>query len=228
MKKVLCIAAHPDDEILGCGGTLTKHAAAGDEVQILIAAEGLTSRDDSRNVQSHAAEFKKLYEQSDRARQIIGASKIQFLGLPDNRMDQLELLDIVKVIEAQIQLFQPEIIYTHFSQDLNIDHQLLNQAVLTACRPQPGFSVKKIYEFEVVSATGWNTAIKNVFQPQCYVNIEKYLDTKLAALAEYKNEMRAFPHARSIKAVEALATFRGSTVGCAAAEAFMLVREIVD
>ena len=226
MKKILCVAAHPDDEILGCAGTLAKLSALGHSVEIVIAAEGLTSRSDLRNPEQHKAEFKKLYQQSEKAAKIIGAKKVHFLGLPDNRMDSMDLLDVVKPLEKLIYQFKPEIIFTHFHNDLNIDHQILNQAVMTVCRPQPGFCVKKIYEFEVLSATGWNTTAKNQFVPNAYFDISKTLNKKIKALDCYKGEMRPFPHARSLEGVRHQAHFRGVQVGCSAAEAFMLVREL--
>ena len=151
-----------------------------------------------------------------------------FLGLPYNRMDSLDLLDIVKPLEKVIYDFKPEIIFTHYANDLNIDHQLLNQAVMTVCRPQPGFSVKTIYEFEVMSATGWNTQSRHLFNPQVYFDISKTLPKKMKALEQYKSEMRPFPHARSMEGLEHLARYRGVQVGYKAAEAFMLARELVN
>ena len=228
MKKVLCVAAHPDDEILGCGGTLAKHAAAGDVVEVILVAEGLTSRGSKSDSPVSDAQFAELYAAADRANKAVGVQKLHFLGFPDNRMDGCDLLDVVKKIEEIAARLQPEIVYTHFSGDLNVDHQVVNQAVLTACRPLPGSSVREIYAFEVLSATHWNlgTAQAN-FRSDMYVDIEKFLPSKLKALEAYASEMRSFPHARSMEAVKSLAQLRGSIAGLAAAESFQVLR-IID
>jgi LmbE family N-acetylglucosaminyl deacetylase len=226
MKKVMCIAAHPDDEVLGCGGTLAKLSSQGCHVEIVIAAEGLTSRADKRELSINNAHFSKLYSETEKAAKILGCKKVHFLRFPDNRMDSMDLLDIIKPLEKLVYKLKPEIIFTHFCNDLNIDHQILNQAVMTVCRPQPAFFVKKIYEFEVMSATGWNNHNKNNFIPNSYCDISKCLDKKMKALDQYKGEMRKFPHARSIEGLQSLAKFRGSQVGYKAAEAFILSREI--
>jgi LmbE family N-acetylglucosaminyl deacetylase len=227
MKNILCIAAHPDDEILGFGATLAKHAEKGDAVYVVIAAEGITSRDTQRNTDVKSDEFKKLYECTEKANKILGVKKVQFLAMPDNRMDSLDLLDIVKKVEEVIKQIQPSVVYTHFQGDLNVDHQILNRAVLTACRPQPGYVVKEIYAGEVPSATHWNPSAP-AFNPNCFVNVESTLAKKLEALRIYESEMRAFPHARSLKGVEALAHWRGSQSGSPAAEAFEILRLLKD
>ncbi len=225
MKKILCLAAHPDDEVLGCGATLAKHSKNGDQVQVVIAAEGLTSRDSS----TQAAELEKLKNKAVSANTLLGVEKVHFLTLPDNRMDSVDLLDVVKSVEEIVYQFKPDVIYTHFHGDLNVDHQILNRAVLTCCRPQPQFSVKEIYAFEVLSATHWNPGdVDNQFVPNYFVNTEDFMAKKIEALKIYESEMRAFPHARSIEAIQSLAQWRGSLVGYKAAEAFEILRLLKD
>lgn len=231
---VLTIAAHPDDEILGCGGTMARHTREGDSVYILILAEGVTSRDTLRDTESRSEELAELRKTAIRAGSIVGATAVFFGGFPDNRMDSLELLDVVKVVEEMIAGLRPTVLYTHHHGDLNIDHRITHQAVLTAARPLPGSSVKRIYSFEVPSATGWSAPVAaNAYLPQCYVDIsgeahsgKNYLDLKMEALNVYAEEMREFPHARSVKALHDLALWRGSQVGLLAAEAFELYRSI--
>ena len=223
-RSVLVVAAHPDDELLGCGGTLIRHAQEGDTVHIVILAEGATSRDhpNETDAQEGTAELKLAC--ADAAR-IIGAQPPVLVGFPDNRMDRLELLDITKLVETHVERTRPSIVYTHHGGDLNIDHQLTHQAVLTACRPV-GSGVEAIYAFETLSSTEWGFPDRP-FVPNRFVNIENQLEQKFKALACYSSEMRGFPHPRSPEAVEALARSRGATSALSAAEGFMVVREIV-
>jgi LmbE family N-acetylglucosaminyl deacetylase len=225
VEKVLVIASHPDDEILGVGGTLARHAAEGASVDLLIMAEGATSRDDKRNPQARSTELVALREASARAAAILGLNVPRFGGLPDNRMDGMELLDVIKIVEGVIADVKPDIVYTHYAHDLNVDHQITHQAVLTACRPLPGSKVSSIYAFETVSSTEWAVAGTG-FQPTHFVDVTAQLERKIAALGAYHSEMRPAPHARSIEAVRAQALVRGSSVGLPAAEAFMTLRQI--
>ncbi len=226
MHSVLVVAAHPDDEILGCGGTLAAHAARGDTVHVLIVAEGATSRDARRNPESRKRDVANLQAAASRAASVIGANEPRTLGLPDNRLDSLPLLDIIKPIEAIVRAVAPQTVYTHHAGDLNIDHRIVHQAVVTACRPLPGSPVNAIYAFETVSSTEWQTAGEG-FRPHRWVDIEPYLGNKLRALEAYEVEMRPFPHARSFEAVKALAHTRGASAGLNSAECFMVVREVV-
>ena len=226
MRSILVVAAHPDDEILGCGGVLASHAAKGDTVHVLIVAEGATSRDSRRDPDGRESELDDLKAAASRAASTIGAKAPHMLGLPDNRLDTLPLLDIIKPVEAVVEAVAPEIVYTHHAGDLNVDHRIVHQAVVTACRPLPGSPVRAIYAFETVSSTDWQTS-GGTFRPQRWVDVEPYLRCKRRALEAYATEMRPFPHARSFEAVEALARVRGASVGLEAAECFMVVRELV-
>lgn len=225
-RVVLAVAAHPDDEILGCGGTLARHAAEGDTVHILIVAEGATSRDARRDPHGREPELAALKAAASCAADAIGAEEPRMLGLPDNRLDGLPLLDVVKPIEAIVEAVKPAIVYTHHAGDLNVDHRIVHQAVVTACRPLPDSPVRAIYAFETVSSTEWQSG-GDPFRPRRWVDIEPYLERKLLALDAYAAEMRPFPHARSREAVEALARIRGAAAGLKAAECFMVVREVV-
>lgn len=226
MKTVLAVAAHPDDELLGCAGTLARHARAGDRVAIVIMAEGATSRSTAEERASHAAELERLRGAAREAARTIGAQEPEFYGLPDNRMDGEVLLDIVQRLEATIGRVRPQIVYTHHRGDVNIDHDVTHRAVITACRPLPGHSVERILAYETPSSTEWMSPVSGApFAPNWFVDISGTLETKLAALRAYDAEMRDFPHPRSYEAVEHLARWRGSSAGFVAAEAFMLVRQ---
>ncbi len=229
MKTVLVLAAHPDDEVLGCGGTMARHCKQGDEVYSVILAEGLTSREKERNRALHSEEFKVLHEAARQANDILGVKHLKLLDFPDNRMDSVARLDIIKVVEELVNEIKPDIIYTHHIGDVNIDHRRIHEAVLTAVRPIPGnHFVEELVYFETASSTEWMTAgSAPPFTPNWFVNIEDTLELKLKALEAYAYEMREWPHARSVKALDYLAKWRGATVGAKAAEAFMLGRKIV-
>ena len=227
MKSILVIAAHPDDEVLGCGGTIVKHIQNGDEVHVLIIAEGVTSRDEERNPIRRKESLSKLKKMAHKAHKILGSNNIKLMDFPDNRMDSVDLLEIIKAVEKEINIVKPEIIYTHHYGDLNIDHRITHQAVLTACRPEPLRCVKRILTFEVQSSTEWQSPnIGTVFSPNVFIDISDTLSLKIDALKAYQSEMKPWPHSRSIKAVEHLAHWRGATVGLNAVEAFMLIREL--
>ncbi|MBF0282756.1 MAG: PIG-L family deacetylase [Zetaproteobacteria bacterium] len=220
-KTVLVVAAHTDDEAIGCGGTIAKHVAAGDEVHALFLADGVTSREASTKQSMIKREVA-----AKKAQQILGISSSTCLGLPDNRLDTVALLDIVQSIEKQIQRRQPQVIYTHHYGDLNIDHRITHQAVITACRPQPGSSVREIYAFEVMSSTEWATPDLTPFMPNTFIDITKYWHKKKEALERYVCEMRMEPHSRSISHLDVLTQHRGMSVGMERAEAFYLVRKV--
>jgi len=226
-RKILVVAAHPDDEVLGCGGTIASHAARGDRVSVLILAEGATSRGGQRDRIAAAADLSVLASSARAANDALGVERLRLLDFPDNRMDSVDMLDIIKVVEAEIADWMPEVVYTHHAGDVNIDHRTLNGAVAAACRPQPGHCASTLLFFEVASSTEWRPVSSgSAFQPNWFVDITAHWAAKRIALEYYASEMRAFPHARSIEALEHLAAWRGATVGCAYAEAFMLGRRI--
>ncbi len=223
MKTVLIIAAHPDDEVLGCGGAMAKHAAGGDAVHTLFLSDGVSARpgDGGRA----AIEVRK--EAAKRAAQALGAEPPHFLDLPDNRLDTVALLDVVRPVEDMVAALAPAVVYTHHGGDLNIDHRIAHQAAMTACRPLPSSPVKAIYAFEVASSTDWASPNSGPpFRPTRFVDIGRELEHKLNALACYEGEMPPFPHSRSLQAIEALARWRGASTGLTAAEAFEVLRQI--
>lgn len=226
-KKVLVVAAHPDDEVLGCGATIAKHVRNGDEVHVLILAEGVTSRDTVRDRERHSQELLSLQASAQRANALLGVKSVAFGSFPDNRMDSVDLLDIVKVIEEVKEKVKADVIYTHHYGDVNVDHQVISRAVVTACRPLPDNQIKTILFFEVPSSTEWQAAsLAMTFQPNWFVEVNELLALKLGALKAYESEMRPWPHPRSIAAVEHLAKWRGATIGADAAEAFTLGRHM--
>lgn len=226
-KRILVVAAHPDDEVLGVGGTIIRHAGKGDKVKILLMAEGLTSRAAQRNVKSFQSELDALHENAARVAQALGAQGTKLFNFPDNRMDGVELLDVVKAIEGEIDDFCPEIVYTHHAGDVNIDHLRTHEAVVTACRSLPGQSVRELYFFETPSSTEWQIQTSDkVFLPALYVDIADVFEQKIKVLGLYAAEMRDYPHSRSYKAVEILARCRGYAAGLEFAEAFSVGRII--
>jgi len=227
-KTVLVVAAHPDDEILGCGGTIAVHAQAGDEVHVVIMAEGLTSRDPKRDTASNREGLCVLADAARQANALLGVATVILHGLPDNRMDTRDRIDVIKLIEREVERVRPDIVYTHHAGDLNLDHRIVHEGVLTACRPKPAHPVKTLLFFEVPSSTEWMPATSGpAFTPDWFVNITGTIALKLKALDCYAFEMCVWPHARSVKAVESLAGWRGASVGVDAAEAFVLGRNIV-
>lgn len=226
MSKVLVIAAHPDDEILGVGGTIAKHIQNGDECDALILGEGVTSRYQNRNVVDYEI-VKELHKTSFEAAGVIGFGSIYLENLPDNRFDSIDLLDIIKIIEKYLDKCKPDIIYTHHSGDLNIDHRKTYEAILTATRPINGNEYpKEIYCFETVSSTEWNFEYTNCFKPNYFIDITELLEIKLKSMKCYKSELKKFPHPRSIENLIVSAKKWGSVIGVKYAEAFEVVRII--
>jgi N-acetylglucosamine malate deacetylase 1 len=222
---VLVVAAHPDDEVLGCGGTLAKLAAQGSSVNVAFMSDGVTSRPADRTV--HAGQLEARKAAAARASAILGVKSLTFGEFPDNRMDSVALLDIARSIEVLIERIKPDTVFTHYPGDLNIDHRRVHQAVVTACRPQPGHPVRTLLSFEVPSSTEWQVAgTSPAFSPNWFEDITATLELKLAALDAYAAELRAWPHPRSREAVLHLARWRGATVGAHAAEAFVLGRKL--
>jgi len=221
VTSVLVIAAHPDDEVLGCGGTIARHAAQGDRVDVVIAGEGVMARSGAAR-----SDLEDLREAARRANGVLGARSLALHDFPDNKLDSVAMLDITRFVEEHVQKNGPEIVYTHHWSDLNSDHTRLSECVLTACRPTPGQTVRRILCFEIPSSTSWRGPRSNSFDPDWFVDISDTLSTKVSALNEYAHEMREFPHARSQEAITHLARWRGASVGILAAEAFVLVRNL--
>jgi LmbE family N-acetylglucosaminyl deacetylase len=224
--SVLVVAAHPDDEILGCGGTMTRLAREGREVRIAILAEGMSSRYAHRE-DADPRQLQQLHARAQQAADKVGAKEVVLCKLPDNRLDTVPLLEVVKLVEELVARFRPEVIYTHHPGDLNVDHGVVHRAVLTATRPVAGQCVRDIYAFEVPSSTEWAfQRLEPSFRPSVFVDITETLETKIEALACYDTETRKFPHPRSAEALRAIATRWGSVAGLPAVEAFELIRSV--
>jgi len=226
VNKILVVAAHPDDEILGVGGTVRKLADQGKDVYAFILGEGLTSREDSRTEEGIKA-TDGLKSNVLKSAEAIGYKAVNFGDLPDNRFDSCDLLDVIKIVEKEIERIQPDTIFTHHYSDLNIDHVVTVKAVMTATRPMEGCCVRRLLSFETLSSTEWNFNNTENFKPNYFIDISAQLGAKLEAMKAYETEIREFPHPRSLRAIEVAATKWGTVVGCEYAEAFEVLR-IVD
>ena len=225
--KILVIAAHPDDEVLGCGATIAKHTRKGDIVDVLILGDGITARyeENELNKLEVIDQVKEMEKQVFEVGNVLGINKLQLEGFNCGRFDKIPLINFVKIIEKKIEEFKPNRIYTHDLNDVNIDHGIVFKAVQTATRPLDGASVKEIYTMEILSSTEW--AFANSFRPNYYVNINEFLQFKIDAMKKYGKELRQFPHPRSEEAIINLAKKRGSEVGLRASESFKVLR-IID
>jgi len=221
-KSVLVVAAHADDEVLGCGATIKKHVDSGDQVTIIFMTDGVASR----SVESTDGSKRNLAK--EKALQVLGVDTQYQFDFPDNAMDSVPLLEVVKGLESVIDKAQPQIIYTHFHGDLNVDHRICFDAVMTATRPVPNQCVKEIYGFEVLSSTEWQLKPEMAFKPQMYVDVSDCFENKIIALKAYNDEMRDIPHSRSFEHVEILGKRRGYSIGVKYAEAFMVYRILKD
>lgn len=225
MKKVLVVAAHPDDELLGVGGTIRKLANQGVECRAVIIGEGITSRADKR-LEADFDELKELQKDARLAAEKVGYKSIDFCELPDNRLDSMDLLDVIKVVTKYLEMYQPDTVFTHHHGDLNIDHRIVCEAVLTACRPVGNYFVERIYSYETASSTEWNYTYGEPFNPTVYFDVTDTVEAKIEGMACYRSESAEYPHPRSAKALRALASYRGCNVGVDMAEAFMALRDV--
>ena len=225
MKPILILAAHPDDEVLGCGGAIAKLSDQGAMVHVAFLSDGVLSRTGQQVAQQ--IELHARREAAQNSCEILGVKSVSFGDFPDNRLDTIPLLELTQVVEAFIAKHQPETVFTHHAGDVNIDHRRMHEAVVTACRPQQGHPVRTLLCFEVPSSTEWQLpGSAPAFTPNWFVDISSTLDRKLAALDAYSAELRPWPHPRSLQGVAHLAHWRGATVGVDAAEAFILGRQL--
>ena len=232
--KILIIVAHPDDEILGMGGTILNHTKKGDDVTIVYLTTGIASRRSSNYNNSPSYKLSKnesikikkqileLQNDAKNSSKILGVKKTIFFDYPDNELDTVPLLKIIKTIEEIVSSIMPDRIYTSHFADLNVDHRTVFEAILTACRPT-GLPVKEIICFEILSSTEWTFSYD--FKPNYFINIEKELASKIKAMKIYKNEIRKFPHPRSIENIKISAKRWGTVCGFNAAEAFQIIRK---
>ena len=218
--NVLVVSAHPDDEILGLGGTVRRHVLAGDHVRSWIACEGISMRYD----EEHRA---RLHRNMDAAAKVMGIAELVCGDLPDQKLDTLPLVEVIAKVEAQIEEFRPESVYCHFGGDVNHDHRVLFEAVQVAVRPYAAPGVKEVLLYETPSSTEWGApALQGSFVPEVYVDISSTLEAKIEAFSCYERELREAPHPRSPEVLRARARTWGSVIGVAAAEPFQVLRII--
>lgn len=222
MNKILAVVAHPDDEVLGCGATLARLIREGFEAITLILGEGITSRDKKRDAKNSSKKILALKEQAEKANKILGVKEVLFYNLPDNRFDTLPLLEIIKAVEEVKVKVKPDIIFTHYRKDLNIDHKITFNAVITATRPIMGETVKEIYSFEIPSSTEWGYPLS--FNPNVFFDVTETIDVKLKALQAYVSEIRDFSHPRSEEFIRLNSRLWGIKAGLMNAEVFQSIR----
>jgi len=223
-KNILVVASHPDDEILGCGRSIDKYSNLGYKIYILILGSGI----DSRYLKKNTLKDKKILNiQCIKANKTLGVKNVFFENLSDNSFDNYNLLTIVKIIESYVKKIKPIIVFTHNKHDLNIDHRITFESTLTACRPLNESSVKRLLCFEIASSTEWAFgSFSNGFKPNFFIDIEKNIQNKIKSLKFYKNELRKYPHPRSLKNVKNISMIRGASVGLKNAEAFECIYDI--
>jgi len=219
MKKILVLCAHPDDETLGLGGTLALHAKKGDKVFVLIFTDGESSRN------KKSKEIAEREKQSEKACKILGVKKVKFLRYPDQDLESISLVEITNKIEDVIKNWSPSIIYTHYWGDMNQDHRRLFEATKIATRPIPNSSIERVLCYETPSSTEWGKNT-HAFNPNHFVNISSTLKNKVKAIKQYKNEIKEFPHPRSIEGITTRAKFWGSCSGIKNAEAFIMLQNL--
>lgn len=217
-RRVLIIAAHPDDEALGCGATIRSLAETGADVRAIFFTNGVGARSSAHGAQDRA-------EACSRAALELGISEFTIHDFPDNRLDTVALLDLTKLVESKIDEFGPQLAMTHSVADLNVDHRVAREATVTATRPTSTQSVRMVLSFEIPSSTEWGS--RQSFYPSLFRDVTATWSAKVAALEHYREELRAPPHPRSLEAICALAQWRGSTIGVEYGEAFEIVR-LVD
>jgi len=216
--KILVIASHPDDEVLGCGGTIARHREKGDDVYLCIATKAYTPDWSEDFIKNRVKEIEK-------SNKILGIKRTYFLGFPTAKLDTISQKELNEAIAKIVNEVNPNIAYIPFKGDLNKDHRLLFESALVALRPI-NLRIKRIMSYETISETEWGQEIE-VFKPNIYVDISDTFNIKISAMKEYKSELKKPPHPRSIEGIEYLARRRGMEVHVKFAEAFILIRELV-
>ncbi len=219
-NKILIVAAHPDDEVLGCGGTLNQ-IKNNNIIKIIFLTNGVSARSKNNKL------IAKRKKECMKVMKFLNVKKTSFYNLPDNQLDKIPLLKIVKIIEKEIKKFNPSIIFTHTENCLNIDHVTIFNSVITACRPIKKNNVKAVISFEVPSSTNWKVSQKKKFNPNFYFDIKNNINDKIKCLEIYKSELKKYPHSRSSKGLKIFAQYRGLESGLKFAEAFEIKRIIL-
>lgn len=222
-KNILIIVAHPDDETIGMGGTIAKHTKNGDKVYAISMTDGVSSRNE---IDFKGSEQRK--KNAILASEILGFEWAEMFDFDDNELDKYPLLRLVKVIENIKYTLNPKLVYTHWSNDLNVDHRAVASAVLTAFRPQPGEQLREMRMFEIPSSTDYGAYVGNEqFNPNLFIEIDENWAKKEQALRCYGNEIKPAPHSRSLQGINNLACLRGNQVGLSRCEAFQVARKII-
>ncbi len=227
MKTVFVVAAHPDDEVLGCGGTLLKHVDEGDKVYVLFVTEGVSGRYKKKETNQPLKEISKRKKMAINAAKIGKFQIVDFLNLKNLELNTYPHNYLTNLIVGYFKKYKPDIVYTHYEYDLNIDHYQTFFLTFVASRPNNDYTIKKLLSFEIPSSTDWGiNQHGRLFCPNYFVDTHKYIKKKEKLLNCYKFELRKPPHPRSLKNIQALSLFRGGVVGLNFAEAF-LVNKII-
>lgn len=218
-KTVLILAAHPDDEILGCGGVMAKYSKQGYEIHVGIVTDGSSTQ----YAGNESLALQKIRE-CEEANAMLGVKKVHYLNLPDMRLDTLAHVEINKKIEELVNLLKPHIIFTHAADDINMDHREVFKSTMVATRPgRP--HLERVYTYEVPSSSEWN--VNQPFIPNVFIDISSSIKKKVEAFSVYKSEIREYPHPRSGEGIEAYSKYRGIASGMKYAEAFNLIKEYI-
>ena len=228
MNRILIIAAHPDDDILGCGGFIAKHRST-KEFKVVFIGEGTTARYPFDEIASDNAldDIAKRSNYAMKALHTLGVTDVRFHDKPCGRLDQVPILDVNKIIESEIDSFNPDTVFTHSEFDTNNDHRIIHRSTSMATRPGGLHYVPNLLSFEIQSSSEWNYC--SPFSPNYFeVLTEDHVSSKWRALAQYESEIRDYPHPRSHEGVETLARYRGMQAGVPFAEAFKVIRRISE
>lgn len=223
MEKIIVIAPHADDEVLGCGGTISKHVAHGNEVNVII----VTNAHVGDPALCSADDIKKVRNEAIRAHDILGVNTTLFMDFPAPRLNAFPEYKISQELDRVFKEIRPQIIYIPHHGDMHQDHKAVHRAALVAARPRVGQSIRRIYCYETLSETEWAPMQESPFVPNVFNDITDFIEMKLEAMNCFQSQLKKFPDPRSLEAIEALATFRGSTSGIKRAEAFILERDIL-
>ncbi len=220
-RRILVIAPHPDDEVLGVGGAIARFAAEGDEVYVAVVTKGYPPQFEENL-------FKKVRQEALAAHRLLGVKDTIFLDFPAAGLDTIPHREVNRELIEVFKTVQPEILFIPFNGDLHLDHQVVFTSALVAARPINSYAPKTIYCYEILSETNWNAPyVTPTFVPTCFIEISEYVELKIQAMQQFESQLLPFPHERSEKSLRALATLRGSRVGCLAAEAFVVIRHLI-
>ena len=218
MRNILVVAPHPDDEMFGCGGTIARHRATGDHVEVVIVTRGIAELWPDEVIEQTRREARA-------ANEFLAVKRVHFLDFPAPKLDQVPMHLLADSIRKVVLDVRPHVLYVPHRGDIHHDHKAVHGAACVAARPDAGFGVERILSYETPSETEWAAAGDDAFTPNVFVDISPYLDQKIEAVSHYRSQLRPPPHPRSLQKIKAMAHFRGSAVCTEAAEAFLLVRE---